>query len=125
MGVCMTQLPLSASEIFVEWYKSECGIGVTAFTDGTRLPYIGLYPLDFEDCAAGLPVYFQRSRLMTPLVVGFLSSKPAVLFLDAEVTGRGLNVRLVITSCIEGKLTSRRLWAGWGEAAPKFRVIKS
>jgi hypothetical protein len=116
----MKPIPLNASEIFVEWRKDECGIGITTFTDEAGLPYIGLYPLDFEGQPAGLPTYFQRSRLMADVFVGFMWCKPAVLFINVEVTGRGLDVRLTIPSSIAGQDAPRHLWAYWGGPEPKF-----
>jgi hypothetical protein len=114
-------LPLNALEIFVEWRLDNHGLGVTAFTDEAGLPYIGLYPLDWSGIPTGLPTYFQRRRLMADVVVGFVWGQPIVVFIDAEVTVRGLDLRL----CLPVLLTPqggypRHLSARWGDPAPKF-----
>ncbi len=73
----MKPIPLNAPEIFVEWRKGECGLGITAFTDEAGRPFIGLYPLNWDGTAIGAPVYFQRSRLMADIMVGFVWNSAA------------------------------------------------
>lgn len=104
--------PLNASEIFVEWKQDECGLGITAYTDEAGLPYIGLYPLDFEGLPCGQPVYFQRSRLITNILVGLAQMKPVIVFIDADISLRGLDARLCIPASLGGPNLSH-LWAHW------------
>ena len=114
-------LPLNALEIYVEWRLEDYGLGVTAFTDEAGLPYIGLYPIDWEGCPTGLPTYFQRTRLMADIVVGFIWTKPAVIFIDAEVTTRGLDLTLCLPLYLSGKEDyTRHLSAKWNSPAPTF-----
>lgn len=105
--------PLSAPEISVEWHKEECGLGVTAYTDEAGLPYIGLYQLDFEGIPCGQPIYFQRQRLMADVLIGLNNLKPVVVYIDADISARGLDVRLCLPLGVIGQKEPRHLWAHW------------
>lgn len=117
-------LPFNARPIYVPWRKNEFGIGVTARTDGAALPYVGLYPLDWDGKPMGSPIYFFRQRLMADIVVGQLWHKPVVLFVDAEVMGRGLAVRLRLPLSLAGHGGNiRHLSAKWGDPEPRFWIF--
>ena len=114
-------LPFSASEITVTWRTEGGGIGVTAHTDDEALPYIGLYPINGKGEARGLPVHFQYQRLMIRLVVGFIDHKPSVVFLDAEVSGRGLSVHVCQPWLMRTAGAPRFLSARWNDDSPLCR----
>ena len=115
-------LPLDASEIYVHWRIDGGGIGVTAFTDEAGDPYIGFYPLNWNGDPCGPPLYFRRMRLMADIVVGFTSQKPVVVFVDAEITTRGLQVRVDQPLCMAHLGYPRHISARWGDPPPMHRM---
>jgi hypothetical protein len=115
-------LPLDAGEIYVHWRIDGGGIGVTAFTDEGGNPYIGFYPLNWNGDPCGPPLYFQRMRLMADIVVGFTSRKPVVVFVDAEVNQRGLQVRLSEPLYLTRFGYPRHISARWGDPPPMHRL---
>jgi hypothetical protein len=117
------QLPLDAEEIHIKWRIDEGGIGVTAYTDEAGLPYIGLYPLNWEGQPTGLPVRFQRRRLMADVVAGFLKRKPIVVFIDAEATARGLELTTDPPPVIVARGYERHKFSSWGSEAPRYAMI--
>ncbi len=116
-------IPINAGEIYVHWRIDGGGIGVTAFTDETGKPYIGLYPLNWNGDACGPPVYLQRMRFMADIVVGFMSHMPVVVFIDAEIDGWGLRVRLEQPRYIAAGEYPRHISARWGESPPRHRLL--
>jgi hypothetical protein len=113
-------LPLNARRIGVEWPIPEGGIGATARTDDAGQPYIGLYPLCPKGQPACQPIEFPRSRLMIDVVVGYDRGLEIVVFIDAEITSWGLNLRVVVPTHIGFLRTRRRLSARWGSPSPQF-----
>ncbi len=114
--------PIDAEEIHIKWQIEGGGLGVTAFTDEAGLPYIGLYPLNWAGEPTGLPSRFQRIRLMADVVVGFVERKPIVVFIDAEVTQRGLELRLCLPLHMAKLGHPRYLSARWGGEKPIYRM---
>lgn len=112
-------LPANAGDIFLEWTTSEGGFGVTAFTDREALPYVGLYPLNRAGKPCGMPIRLRRCRIMGEVVVGFEDDRPLAVFVDIEVSARGLS--LII--CVPFKTPNpmpRSLFAPWGGPPPSF-----
>ncbi|MGB9152203.1 MAG: hypothetical protein WCD70_03845 [Alphaproteobacteria bacterium] len=118
-----TALPLDAGEIYVHWRIEGGGIGVTAFTDEAGDPYIGLCPLNWNGDPCGPPLYLQRMRLMADIVVGFMSRKPVVVFVDAEITSHGLQVRISEPPHLTRFGHPRHISARWGDPPPTHRMI--
>lgn len=112
--------PLNAPEISVEWRHDEYGLGITAMTDEAGQPYIGLYPLDLEGIQSGQPIYFRRSRLIADILVGYNNYKPASIYIDADVSMRGLDVRLRPFHGFIGPKQPCHLYACWrGSNSPQ------
>jgi len=114
------QLPLDADEIHIKWQINEGGIGLTAFTDNAGLPYIGLYPLNSLGDATGLPVRFQRRRLMANIVAGFAQREPIVVFIDATTTPRGLELTVCPPLLIARRGYERHTFVAWDSDAPRY-----
>ncbi len=123
MPKIMSPLPLHAQDIFVEWPIEGGGIGVTAYTDEAGLPYIGFYPLNWEGKSVGKSFDFQRSRLMSPVVAGFIGRKPIVVSIDAEITAHGLSAWFCVPVYMAPKNYPHHLSAPWGSEAPRYRMI--
>jgi len=111
-------LPLNAKEIGLEWPIEEGGIGVTARTDSAGLPYIGLYPLSPNGNSTGYVVEFTRERLMTNIVAGYVKGHAILVFIDVEVTVRGLHLRVVMPPAMLNCGYDRSLSARWGTKSP-------
>ena len=116
----MRQLPLAASEIFADWVTDEGGVGVIALTDETRLPYIGLYPITWTGQVGGLPCWFQKSRLMSDIVIGFRKREPLVIFIDVEVNRRGLSLIACAPPDIAPRGYQRHVFTPWGSEPPRY-----
>ena len=116
----ISELPLDAEEIFVEWVTTEGGIGVTAFTDKRGLPFIGLYPINGTGQPNGLPCRFRRGRLMVDVVIGFKNRTPLVIFIDVEVNKRGLSLIVCLPSDIGETGYQRTYFAPWGSNPPRY-----
>ena len=119
----VSQLPLDATEIYVNWRIDGGGIGVTAFTDEAGEPYLGIRALDWDGNPCGFPIYFRRTRLMADIVVGFVSRKPVVVFIDMELDGWGLRVRLNQPTTMQALGYPRHLSARWGGHPPTHRLL--
>jgi hypothetical protein len=117
------QFPLDAADIFVEWVTTEGGIGVVAFTDEAGLPYIGLYPLNRMGRPNGLPCWFQRSRLMSDVAVGFRNGTPIVVFIDVEVSTRGVSLIVCVPCSKVPYGYHRRMSAKWGSGSPRYGFV--
>ncbi len=115
----MILLPPASGRIGVVWQIAEGGIGVTARTDGTGEPYIGLYPLHPGGAPAGRPVESPRSGLMIRLVAGQSRGREIVVFIEAEVSPRGLHVRVLPGNAAWPDYVER-LSARWGDPSPQF-----
>jgi hypothetical protein len=115
-------LPLDAPEIFVEWVTVEGGIGVTAFTDDKGRPFIGLYPLNRMGSPNGLPILFRRRRLMTDVAIGFRGREPLVIFIDVEVSERGLSL-IVCIPATDTLRYERHTFARWGSDRPRYGFL--
>jgi hypothetical protein len=118
----MVSFPLDAGEIYVEWVTTEGGIGVTAFTDEKGLPFIGLYPLNRMGRPNGLPCWFRRSRFMSDIVIGFRERTPIVVFIDVEVSERGLSL-IVCVPFDTSRRYERHTFAPWGSKSPCYGFI--
>lgn len=115
------QLPLDAEEIFAEWTTCEGGVCVSVFTDEKGDPFMGIHPLNRMGKPNGLPVWFQRRRLISDIAVGFRGKMPLVVHIDAEVTSKGLHlaVRLPISSD-PARGFGRHLFSPWGSGSPAY-----
>ena len=118
----MKQLPLAADEIDLKWRIDEGGIGLVAGTDPDGAPYISIYPLNSFGEAMGMPARFQHGRLMCRLVAGYSRRQPIIVFIDAEVTMRGLTVLYVPPLLIKKRGYDRHRFVAWGEEAPSYRL---
>jgi hypothetical protein len=117
-------LPLCASPIHVTWRLAEGGIGVTASTDVLGLPYIGLYHLTGQGQPSEHALRFQRQRLMANIVVGTKNRVPLVVFIDAEITLRGLSLRVTVPHTVNLREYTRQVSAQWDSAPPSYGAEK-
>jgi hypothetical protein len=118
------RLPLNAREIYVTWWTAGGGVGITAYTDEAGLPYIGLYPID-EDAEPSIkPFYFQRSQLISNIVVSHTDNQPSVAFIDIEVTQKGLEVKLIPPLLKDFRNSTRRLVAHWDDEKALYQAPK-
>jgi|GEM_PF-4631325 len=108
-----SSFPLAAEKIGLEWPIEEGGIGITARTDETGQPYIGLYPLDPTGQPAGECCEFPRSRLMIDVVAGYRRGQAIVVYLHADVTERGLDMRVIMPVYMARRGYPHRLSASW------------
>jgi len=113
-------LPFGVRDAYVEWTTAEGGLGVVAFTDDVGLPFIGLYPLNRMGHPNGLPCWFQRSRLMSDMAIGFRNGEPVVIFIDAEVSDWGISLIVYMPRSNAPYLLERRLSARWGSMPPRL-----
>jgi len=116
-------LPFSQEPIFVDWRRPDVGgLRVTAWTDNSGNPYIGVFTLNREDKPNGLPCWLERRRFLSYVVIGFADdSAPIKVFLDAEVTHRGLQASLQLPWLpAHDYFYHRRLVAHWGSEAPSM-----
>jgi len=114
------QLPLNADDIGLLWPIEEGGFGITASTDEAGLPYIGLYTLNRLGDPMSPPLHFQHQRLMCRLIAGYIRRHPIVVFIDAEVSCRGLNVRFTPPTIIKQRGYKNLKFAAWGSEAPRY-----
>ena len=115
-------LPLTAEDIDLKWRIKEGGIGLTASTDEAGIPCIGLYPLNSLGNPIGAPLSFQHERLMCRLVAGYIKRQPIVVFIDAEITARGLDARYVPPLIIRARGYEPHKFAAWGSEAPCYHL---
>jgi len=115
-------LPLNADDIDLKWGIEEGGIGITASTDEAGAAYIGLYPLNSLGDPIGAPLGFRHDRLMCRVVVGYIKRQPIVVFIDAEVTVRGLEAHFVPPAIIKARGYDRHKFAAWGSEAPRYHL---
>jgi hypothetical protein len=114
-------VPLNAGEIGIEWPISEGGIGVTARTDRTGLPYIGLYPLSPMGLPAGQPTVFARDRLLVSVVAGYSQMRiPITVFIDVEITRQGMTLRINMPVRLMRLGYERYLKTTWGKPSPRI-----
>ena len=116
------QLPLNAEDIDLKWHIQEGGIGITASTDETGLPYIGLYLLNRMGDPISFPISLQHQHLMCRLVAGYIKRQPIIVFIDAEVTVSGLNVRFVPPAVIKQRGYKKHTFVAWGSEGPRYHL---
>lgn len=118
----MNPLPPNSGHIYVEWVRTEGGIGVSAFTDDQGQPFIGLYPLNRMGSPNGLPCWFRRGRFMSDIVIGFRDRQPIVIYIDVEVSERGLS--LIVGVPFQGEFRyHRHSFAPWDSPQPRYGFI--
>jgi len=117
--------PFNAEEIHLTWPIKEGGLGVTASTDDAGNPYIGLYSLNSRGEPTGWPSRFRRARLMANVVAGFMEQKPITVFIDAEVTMRGLGLTVSPPPFIVVRGYERHKFMSWDSEAPRYAMAVS
>lgn len=118
-----TPLPFSEDPIFVDWFDQKIGgLRVSAWTDQSGNPYMGVFTLNRLAKPNGLPCWYERSNFMSPIVIGFDSNDhPIKVFLDAGITARGLHAALHLPWEPRALMFyHERLFARWGSEAPSF-----
>ena len=115
-------LPLGAEDIDLKWHIEEGGIGLTACTDQKGLPYIGVYLLNRLGNSMGAPLSLQHDRLMIRVVAGYVRRHPIVVFIDAEITAKGLEARYEPPDFVVARGYERHKFAAWGSEAPCYRL---
>lgn len=117
-------LPLNAREIYVTWWSNGSGLGFTASTDKAGMPYLGLYPLGQDGLQRGPALYFPRPVLITNIVVsfteqrffnGYVERQANIVYIDAEISKRKLEVRLIPPALKNYPNGTRRLIALWDD----------
>ena len=114
-------LPFAKSPIFVDWRRPDIGgLRVAGWTDNSGSPYLGVFTLNREGKPNGLPCWYERQRFLSHVVVGFDQDEiPIKVFLDAEITYRGLQASLQLPwEPIHSYFYHRRLSARWDSEAP-------
>ncbi|MFY9286906.1 MAG: hypothetical protein WAO98_00220 [Alphaproteobacteria bacterium] len=109
-------IPFSKEPIFVDWRRPDVGgLRIAAWTDASGNPYIGVFTLNREGKPNGIPCWYERQRFMSYVVIGFDSNeKPVKVFLDAEVTHRGVQASLQLPwEPTNEFFYHRRLFARW------------
>ncbi|MFY9287903.1 MAG: hypothetical protein WAO98_05320 [Alphaproteobacteria bacterium] len=118
--------PISKEPVFVDWRRPDIGgLRVTAWTDKIGNPYIGVFTLNREGKSRGIPIWLERQRFMSHVVIGFDDNElPVKVFLDAEVTCRGIQVSLQLPwEPANDFFYHRRLFARWDSATPVLGFI--
>ncbi|MFY9288170.1 MAG: hypothetical protein WAO98_06675 [Alphaproteobacteria bacterium] len=109
-------LPFSKDPIFVDWRRPDIGgLRIAAWTDHSGNPYIGVFILNSEGKPQGMPCWYERQRFLSHVVIGFdQKENPVKVFLDAEVTHRGIQASLQLPwEPANTFFYHRRLFARW------------
>ena len=115
-------LPLNAEEICLEWPIEEGGFGVTARTDPTGQPIIGIYGLDPERKVPGPESRYGYDHLMIRVVAGVDEQDRAIIvFADIHVTADGLALRVLVPSYLISHGYDRYLFAPWAKPSAPAR----
>jgi hypothetical protein len=109
----MRALPLSAASIKLEWPIAQGGIGASACTDETGQTYIKLYRLIPEIYVPGLAVEYPKARVMIDAVAGYDQNRRIIVFVDAEVTYRGLDLKIIPPPSMAMPYYTRHLFRAW------------
>lgn len=112
-------LPLGAREIGCEWVFEEGGFGITAKTDEAGQPVIGVYPLSKDGLPSGHQTEYAYQRLLIRIVAGYDKGKAIVVFADVEITGIGMNLRVLVPPHLMESGLDRHLSAKWGSPPPR------
>ena len=117
----MGKFPLGAKKIGRLWPIEEGGFGVTACTDATGQPIIGIYPLKPNGQPAGQEILYAHQRLMIRIVIGHdVRAKAIVVFADIEVTPQGMGLRVLMPQWLMARGYDSHLLARWGSPAPRL-----
>jgi hypothetical protein len=120
-------LPFSKEPIFVDWRRPDIGgLRIAAWTDRSGNPFMGVFTLNREGKPNGLPCWYQRSQFLSYVVIGFDDYElPVKVFLNAEITYRGLQASLQLPwESIRNNFYHRRLSAKWDSGAPEMGFFK-
>jgi len=113
-------LPFSQEPVFVDWRRPDIGgLRIAAWTDKSGNPYLGVFTLNRTGKPNGLPCWYERQRFLSHVLIGFDDKEePVKVFLDAEVTTRGVQASLQLPWLpAHDYFYHRRLFARWGSEA--------